>query len=387
MAEPKRATLLTGSSGYVGRLLAAALLDDTDGKLVLPFRGDKHDAASIVAGVLDEVAKPGARAKLEDRLLPVPWPAPESFGEMLPFLRRHGVDEVVHCAGSLSYFNQAKLRAGNLDLTRDLLGVGEQLGVRRFYYFSTAFSSGLVDGLVREELHPTPTSDPTEYTRSKRETEWLVGRSGVPYVVLRPSIVIGDSRDGRYVGKPFGLYQLWSAAERFGAERYMPVVHAIAPRVPLQVLHQDALQAAFLSVRRHAADGSVVHLVSREEALPTVRDLWDMWLDAWARPREIYHYDRLADVPLDELDPFQRMLVEFAAANIEISTHAWHFEARVLADLRERGLQFRDATPATVALCQRYFMQQSTRIQAFLEKYRDKRSHQPRIIEASAART
>jgi nucleoside-diphosphate-sugar epimerase len=377
--------VVTGASGYVGRLLAAALLEQEDATLILPFRGDKHTAEAVLAGVLAETraGRTDSASALAERLLPVSWPGPDDFGTLLPFLQRHGVDEVVHCAGSLSYFNRTKLQAGNIDLTGALLGLSERLQVKRFFYLSTAFCSGFLDGPVPESLHPKPATDPTEYTRSKREAEWLVAGARIPYVIVRPSIVIGDSHDGRYVGKPYGLYQLWSAVERFGTERYIPVVHAIAPSVPLQVLHQDALQAAFLALRREQRDNSVVHVVSREETLPTVRDLWDLWLDAWAWPQEIYYYNQLDDVPLDDLDPLQRLLVEFASANIEISTRAWRFEAPALAALRSRGLQFRDATVQTVGRCQQRFIEESPRIQTFLEQHRDKRTRKPRIIEVS----
>jgi len=49
-------------------------------------------------------------------------------------------------------------------------------------------------------MHAGDGEDPTEYTRTKRNAEELVATSGVPYLILRPSIVIGDSRDGRYFG-------------------------------------------------------------------------------------------------------------------------------------------------------------------------------------------
>jgi nucleoside-diphosphate-sugar epimerase len=386
---PGKGILVTGASGYVGRLLAASLLQHEDAALILPFRSEKHSADAVVAGVLEEAQAASSRAvaAFADRLLPVSWPAPGDFDRLLRFLQQHAVDEIVHCAGSLSYFNRTKLQAGNIDLTGALLELGERLQVKRFFYLSTAFCSGFVDGLVPEALHPEQTTDPTEYTRSKREAESLVAGSGVPYVIVRPSIVIGDSRNGRYVGKPYGLYQLWSAVERFGTERYVPVVHAIAPGVPLQVLHQDALQSAFLALRREPPRNSAVHVVSREETLPTVRDLWDLWLEAWAWPQEIYYYDRLDDVPLEDLDPLQRLLVEFASANIEISTHRWRFEASALSALRSRGLEFSDATVQTVGRCQQRFIDESPRIRAFLDQHRDKRRHAPQIIEISAARS
>jgi nucleoside-diphosphate-sugar epimerase len=378
------AVLVTGASGFLGRLVAATLLANEGVEVVLPIR-DKHTSVGVAAALATELRALGARPELLERAHVVPLPPLSELDRMLPLFREFGIREIAHCAGCLSYYNAAKLKAGNLDFTRGLLQLGERASIRRFFYLSTAFASGLVDGVVRETLHEGSGSDPTEYMRSKRDTEWIVARSGLPYVILRPAIVIGDSRDGRYIGKPYGLYQLWSAAEKFGSQRYLPIVYAIAPRIPLQVVHQNAFQQSFLALRRQKANNVIAHITGREETLPTVRDLWDLWLHNWVRPREIFYYDRLEDVPLDELDQDERLMVEFAGANIEISTHYWRFETRVLDGLRASGLAFDDATVSSVELCQRRFMANSDRIQEFIARHRDKLDHQPRIVENYAA--
>lgn len=374
------AVLVTGASGFLGRVVAATLLANAGTEVVLPIR-DKHTPEAVAAGLAAELRALGARPELMERAHIVPLPAVGEMESFFPAFRQFGIREIAHCAGCLSYFNKAKLQEGNVELTRALLALGQRANVRRFIYLSTAFASGLIDGPVPEALHEGSRSDPTEYMRSKRETEWLVARSGLPYAIVRPAIIIGDSQDGRYVGKPYGLYQLWTAAEKFASQRYMPVVYAIAPRVPLQVVHQDAFQSAFLALYREGPSNSIVHVAGREETLPTVRDLWDLWLHNWARPQEIYYYDNLEDVPLDDLDQDERLLVEFAAANIEISTHRWRFETRSLDGLRHNGLAFDDATVKSVELCQRRFMADSERIQEFLAQHSDKLGHQPKIFE------
>lgn len=380
------AVLVTGVSGFLGRVVAATLLANEGVEVVLPIR-DKHSAEGITAALGVELAALGARPELLERAHIVPLPPIAELDRMAPLFREFGIREIAHCAGCLSYFNTAKLQEGNVDFTRGLLELGERANIRRFFYLSTAFASGIVDGVVPESLHEGARSDPTEYMRSKRETEWVVARSGLPYVIVRPAIIIGDSRDGRYIGKPYGLYQLWNAAEKFAAQQYMPVIYAIAPRIPLQVVHQDAFQAAFLALRRQQSNNVIAHIAGRESTLPTVRDLWDLWLHNWARPQEIHYYDRLDDVPVDDLDQDERLLVEFAAANIEISTHHWRFDTRALDGLRADGLRFADATVDGVELCQRRFMADSDRIQEFLAKHSDKLRHQPRIYENYASQT
>jgi nucleoside-diphosphate-sugar epimerase len=374
--------LVTGASGFLGRLVAAALLAKEGVEVVLPIR-EKHTSDGIAAALAVELEALGARPELLERAHIVPLPPIAELDRMLPLFREFGIREIAHCAGCLSYYNIARLKEGNVDFTRGLLQLGERANVRRFFYVSTAFASGLVGGVVRENLHEGAGNDPTEYMRSKRETEWIVARSGLPYVIVRPAIVIGDSRTGRYIGRPYGLYQLWNAAEKFISERYMPVMYAIAPRIPLQVVHQNAFQESFLALRRQGANNVIAHIAGRAETLPTVRDLWDLWLHNWARPREIHYYDRIDDVPVDDLDQDERLLVEFAAANIEISTHHWRFETRVLDRLRADGLLFDDATVGTVELCQRRFMTDSARIQDFLAKHSDKLTISRRLLRTA----
>lgn len=367
------AVCVTGASGYVGRLVAAALLTQETVDVVLPVR-DKYSAADIAAAISNECDTLGtpATAEILRRLHVVRLPPTESMNELGVAWREHRVRQVIHCAGSLSYFSLSKLKEGNLDLTHALLELAHANDIDRFLYMSTAFSAGFVPGQVPETLHGDPPEDPTEYTRSKRQTEWMVANSGLPYVILRPSIVIGHSVSGTYTGRPYGLYQLWNAGERFLSDRYTPVLHAIAPRVPLQVVHQDALQATVITAYREALPKTVLHIVSRQKTLPTVREMWDLWFSAWARPEAMHYYETLEEVPMAELDRQQRWLVEFAAANIEISTHAWHFEDNGLEALRLQGLVFPDATIDTVASSQRAFMQGSPRIRRFLEANSDR---------------
>jgi nucleoside-diphosphate-sugar epimerase len=364
--------LVTGASGYVGGLLAAALLAEESGWVVLPIR-QKHDPNKIRAAILNEARAMGHELSETDaaRLVLVPLPLTADMparlvADLAPLLAPYNITDIVHAAGCLSYFNAARLEEGNQNLTRLFLELGRRLGVRRFVYVSTAYASGFVSGPIHETLHGDPPRDPNEYTRSKRLTEHLVAQGGLPYLIVRPSIVVGNSRDGRYAGKPYGAYQVWTGLCKFLCDRYRPVIHAVAPDLPLNFVHQDAVQAGFLAAFRHAPDGSIVHLVSRDDVVPTTRQYWHLWMKTCGRPREVRYYDRLADLPRDELDEPQRLLVEFAESNIEISTHHFRFETSNLDRLRRGGLAFVDATVDTMQVCLDDFLSRNPRALAFM---------------------
>lgn len=380
-SDSPKAILITGASGFLGSLVAAKALAETDSLLVLPFR-DPHTREGIlsrIAAELDAEGRPPSPHDLE-RVVTVPLPSPERMGEMLPLLRALGVVDVLHCAGCLSYFNVEKLQAGNIALTQALLSLSANLGVGRFVYLSTAYSVGFVEGPIEETLHEEHGVDPTDYTRTKRDAEWLVARSGVPWVIVRPSIVIGDGRDGRYAGKPYGVYQLWTAGERYLSSALPPVLHVVAANEPVNFVHQDSFTAAFWAAYRTLPDGSVVHVVSRETALPSMRDLWRLWLETHGGPREVHFYPRMADVPVDEMDPQLRLWLDFTAVNNDIASVRWRFRMDRLDEMRRGGLAFRDVSLESMRLVQTRFVADSPKVQDFVARYRAAGAERPRFV-------
>jgi len=361
------AILISGSTGFLGSLLVATALRETEATLVLPIRG-RHTRGATVARIRKEAAATGqplSDAEIE-RIVVLPMPKPERLGDLQPTLAAFGVDEIIHSAGCLSYFNVQKLREGNVELTRSMLALGRSLGVRRFVFISTAYASGFVEGPIPEALHDGPRLDPTDYTATKREAEWLVASSGIPFLIVRPSIVIGDSRNGHYAGKPYGPYQLWKAAEKYLPNGLPPVLHVVAADKPVNFLHQDAFTAGFWAAHRSLPDGSIVHLASREDGLPTTRDLWRLWLSTYGGAREIHLYERLDDVPADEVDPQLRLWLDFTSVNSEIASVRWQFQLDTLERLRRDGAVITDATFATIRTVQNRFVEDSEGLRRFV---------------------
>jgi len=375
------AILVTGASGFLGSLVAAEALLESDATVVLPIRR-QHTRESVLAPIAAELAAEGrpSRAAVLDRVVTLPLPDSPRIDELVPALERFDAVDILHCAGSLSYFNVKKLHEGNLDLTAAFLRLGAAVNVRRFVYLSTTYSSGFTDGPIAERLHDTSGTDPTDYTRTKREAEWLVAGSGLPWVIVRPSIVIGDSRDGRYAGKPYGVYQLWTAAVRYLSGSFPPVLHVVAAEKPLNVLHQDAFKRAFWAAYRSLPDGTVLHVASDEANLPTMRDLWGLWMYTYGGPREVHLYDTLEQVPADQIDPQLRLLLDFTSVNNEIASVHWAFELEGLRRLRHGSLRFTDATIETVERVQQRFVAGSPDAQRFIEGYQAVGQRPTRLI-------
>jgi len=376
------AIVLTGATGTAGSAIAAALLANTDARLVLPHRFG-HTAASIIATLMRHFESPFAPRidpeLVAERILCVPAPTSDTLASLTPLLRELGAREIIHAAGCVDYFDVDKLDAGNVQLTRALLDLGTAIGCERFIFLSTAFSSGYGGHIIPERLHGEPAADPTDYTRSKRVAEHMVAQSGLPHVILRPSVIIGDSRDGSYFGRPYGFYQFLRSAERLLSRQWFPVYHVVGSPFGIPLIHLDAFQSCVLAARELLPAGAVAHLVSDSESLPTGRDLWTSWCERVTRPRELHFHAHWDQMPTGALHGSLRSFVEGASVNLEIAQHSWHFESGWM-DVIRRHVSIPDATQASLARCQDWYVSRSSRLQGFIQQQASARAEAVAII-------
>jgi len=312
----------------------------------------------------------------------VELPELDRVHELGSIFRAHGANELIHAAGCLDYWDKRTLQAVNVDLTRSLVDLAFSARLERFIYVSTAYCSGYRADVVPEQLHPDPSlaDEPTEYTRTKRVAESIVASSGLAFAIVRPSIVVGDSKSGRYAGRNYGLYQMWRAIEGLLSREYTPIWYTVAPHARLNFVHQDAFQDAFLALHRSTWGQLITHIVSDHAKSPTMRDLCWLWADVY-RPTEIHCYPTIDDVPLRSIPNRQRRFLELAAKNLEISSRPWRFETAFLDRLRSEGLVFPDATLESIERCQRRYIEGSARIQAYIEQLSTRLPVRPRLIE------
>ena len=174
----RRSVLLTGASGVVGRALLPRLRDLDVVCLV-------H--RSPVFGP-DVTAVPGDIAK------PMFGLARRAYAELAAT-----VDAVIHCA-AITDFNRTdgSLEATNVAGTEHVATFATAADAV-LYHVSTAFVHATADG----DRGRTAIG----YASSKAAAEDVVRSSGVPHVILRPSVVIGDSVTGE-IGAFQGLHQV-----------------------------------------------------------------------------------------------------------------------------------------------------------------------------------
>ncbi|UXY15879.1 NAD(P)-dependent oxidoreductase [Chitiniphilus purpureus] len=368
-ARQGKRVLLTGGTGYLGALLAAQVLgDDWADTLVVPSR-QMQAADAVPEAIQRELLALGADpAALAGRIEVVGWQGAEhvSHDELVGMLT--GVDTVIHCAGCLDYFDSAALQTLNVEFTQRLVDAAKAAGVGRFVFISTAYAGGYSGAPIPERALHTPPSDPTDYTLTKRNAEHVVACSGIPFLVVRPSIVIGSAKDGRYSGKRYGLYQQWMGIERLLSDRYHEELHTVATDQPLNLLHQDVFQAAMASILRWVPDGEYVNLVVSNRSAPSMKRLWQMICEV-TRPRSVVFYDHMRQVDLKAIHMRQRAYLTFAQTNLEIGAYPWQFERGWLEQLAQRGLTFTETTAETIQICQDRFVRSSALLQRYLERF------------------
>ncbi|GGB68335.1 SDR family oxidoreductase [Fictibacillus barbaricus] len=103
----------------------------------------------------------------------------------------------------------------NYSGTKHALDAAKKMGVSHFYYVSTAYTLGK-DEYAKEELHSLDRAFNNPYEESKCKAEHLCMEYKDSYhiTILRPAIIIGDSKTGEADSK-FTLYGLLRSLEVF----------------------------------------------------------------------------------------------------------------------------------------------------------------------------
>jgi thioester reductase-like protein len=178
----RRTIFLTGASGVLGE----ALLERLDGHRVICLVHNTPVERSHVQAVEGDVTE--ARLGL-DR---------ERYAEIA-----RAVDCVVH-AGAVTNFvaPMDQICRSNVAGTRNIVELA-RASEADLVHVSTAFVHADASFVSCKELSASAPGEPPKpyegtraYINSKRDGEAVVRDSGVPHVVVRPSIVLGDSESG-----------------------------------------------------------------------------------------------------------------------------------------------------------------------------------------------
>lgn len=200
------AALLTGATGFVGMEVLARYLERGDRPVYALIRADGDSAAQErLNDVLTNLFGARAAGRHAERLRAV---AGELTAPDLGLTRArreqlaHEVTTIVHSAASVSFtLPLEEARKINVEGTRRMLEFAELArelgGLTRYGHVSTAYVAGTHAGRFTESDLDVGQRFNNSYEQSKFEAEQLVrAQPGLPFTILRPSIVVGDRRSG-----------------------------------------------------------------------------------------------------------------------------------------------------------------------------------------------
>jgi nucleoside-diphosphate-sugar epimerase len=238
---------LTGATGLIGGETCRLLLEKGWRVIALvrsdaPIVGNEGQAltSKFLTRVVGDIGLPacGLDQHRQDRLA-------------------HEVDLVIHCAAS-TVFNEAEDRYQQINVagTANVLSLG---GTNPFLHVSTAYVCGTRNGVIAEASCSMNTDFANGYERSKAKAEALVERSRRPWLIARPSIVVGSAIDGRIrrFDSIYGAFKLLAE----GRIKTIPV----AAGASLNFVPVDHVALALTELARgHLSfTGQHVHLCSR----------------------------------------------------------------------------------------------------------------------------
>ncbi|AUC81668.1 SDR family oxidoreductase [Lacinutrix sp. Bg11-31] len=205
--------LLTGGTGIVGShvifdWLKQAITKNSKDHLYLVIRDSKLSAKKRLLNVLNNSTKPDylKNISVEKCLEKITVIAEDLVSIKKEKLEACNFSTIIHCAGStnLSHATNSKtvVHEQNYKATQQLL---ENLpeSVNRFIYISTAYSFGIQNEVVNDNISEYNVSSfRNPYEQSKYETEQYVIKKceeiNIASQILRPSIICG-----RLIDKPF----------------------------------------------------------------------------------------------------------------------------------------------------------------------------------------
>lgn len=200
---------ITGGSGFLGTALLPLLVRDSKVERIHVLVRDsaRQTATDRIASIVSKVFLPEERQIASEKIVPaigdLTLPkmglSDESYASLAKICTH-----ILHVGASTDFSAPlAESRRINVEGTRLVLDFAREVrrrnpGFQRLDYVSTAYVAGTKPGLVNEECLARGQGFANAYEQSKYEAEVLVKdmMRDFPIVIHRPSIVVGDSRNG-----------------------------------------------------------------------------------------------------------------------------------------------------------------------------------------------
>lgn len=181
---------LTGGTGFIGKRLLKIL-----GKVNKIFLLVRRESAGRAEKIIKE-------SGLKDIKIVEGDLEQEKFGVPDGVLRKitQETDYVYHLAASYdSSLSKERIFEINLEGTKRLALLAKKIkNLKGFVYVSTAHVAGTREGRILEDLPTKPPIFHNFYEEAKFKAEVFLKKTNLPLVVIRPAMVLGDSKTGEF---------------------------------------------------------------------------------------------------------------------------------------------------------------------------------------------
>ncbi len=266
--------LLTGATGFVGMELLVRLLDRTDRDIVALVRADDDAAAGARIDTLLELLLPRedrhtARGRVHAVAADLECPG-LGLSDATRDRLTASIGAVVHCAASVSFtLELEEARRINVGGTREIMQLAREAqdyGVLdRVVHVSTAYVAGERGGRARERQGDVGQGFRNTYERTKLEAEQVVHDSGLPAAIVRPSVIVGDSKTG---WTPCFNVIYWPL-QAFARGLFDPIPGD--PDAPIDIVPVDVVAEALLELVRGPVRCGPFHVVASDDAISNSR--------------------------------------------------------------------------------------------------------------------
>jgi thioester reductase-like protein len=341
-----RTHFITGFPGFIGRRLVARLLaDDAEARVVALVEERMLQAARECAGRIAADRIEIIAGDITDRRLGLGDAAYERLAADVRVV--HHLAAIYNLAVPFEVAQRVNVEGtGNV---LDLCLAAK--GLERLAYVSTAYVAGLRTGVVYEHELVMGQGFKNHYESTKFQAEVWVHElmDRIPTTILRPAIVVGDSRTGeteKFDG-PYYILRAISRAQRMNG----PVLQFGRARSAFNVVPVDYVVAAIAAAADDPATlGQTLHLVDPDPL--STAELVELLAKEYAgKPPRGRIPPKLVERAL-KVKPFREFMDDTPAESIVYLNHPVVYDARRTVDLlAPHGLKpprFPEYAPAMV---------------------------------------